>query len=242
MTGAERLGAMALALLAAMTLTGCAIGFRGPALNVTDSSVTLTGDVMSNRTESGAWWFEYGTTIPYAHDTAHPPIAFQAGVRQSVSAGISGLNHNTTFHYALCAEDQDPAVDRLCSADQTFRTGGDYVRGDLNVLFNNDIITVRFDDVESGYHGELPRGTVTQVGVPSSAVSCLNVTGPNRFTVGTGDANGGALIWVNVPNGSGNAARVLLGAAPTSCPADPPVGAESFPAGVLSALDVHDEG
>jgi hypothetical protein len=237
---ARRLAVTALGLLAASTLGGCAIGFRGPAVNVTDSSVTLTGDVMSNRTESGAWWFEYGPTIPYAHDTAHPPIAFQAGVRQSVSAGISGLNHNTTFHYALCAEDQDPAADRLCSADQTFRTGGDYVRGDLSVLFNSQIITVTFSDVESGYHGELPRGAVSQAGATSSTVSCLNITGPNRFTVGTGDGTGGALIWVDVPNGI--AKRLLVGAAPTTCPADPLAGAESFPAAVLAGLDVHDEG
>src|SRR4051812_29977719 len=66
-------------------LSGCAIGFRGPALNVSANTARLTGDVMSNRTESGTYWFRYGKTTSYGLETPHQPVDFTANVSQGVA-------------------------------------------------------------------------------------------------------------------------------------------------------------
>ncbi len=52
----------AVSLAAVSLLSGCAIGFRGPALHVTTTTAELLGNVASNRPDPGQWWFEYEAT------------------------------------------------------------------------------------------------------------------------------------------------------------------------------------
>ncbi len=225
-------------------LSGCAIGFRGPALNVTANTARLTGDVMSNRTESGTYWFRYGQTTSYGLETPHQPIDFTANTRQEVAEPIESLDHHTTYHYSLCAEDQDPAVDAFCSGDSSFTTDGDHVSGPLLVLAGGgSVVTVSFNNVVSGYNGENPRGSVTISGVAGdNPVTCLNITGPQRFTVGVSQFAGTlfSLIYVDISPGVNTATSESVGAPATTCPADPPPGSLTFPAGPGTGFEIHD--
>jgi hypothetical protein len=182
-----RLASAVLTALAALMLSGCAIGFRGPPLGVTYHSATLTGDVLSNRTEGGAWWFEYGKTTSYGQQSTPRLHSFVAGVSESVGQSTDGLEPAATYHYRLCAEDQDPAFDGLCSGDQTFTTAGDYVRGSVLAVSPLGLGIFTFNDVRSGPAGENPVGSVPtsgEVGSISGPVTCLRVTGDTRVTVG----------------------------------------------------------
>jgi hypothetical protein len=225
-----------------MLLSGCALGFRGPALNVADNAARLTGDVVSNRTESGTYWFRYGKTTSYGLETPHQPVDFTANIRQGAADLIESLDHNTTYHYSLCAEDQDPAVDALCSGDSSFTTDGDFVRGPLLVLLGGGaIITLSFDDVSSGYNGENPRGNLTGPGTLTVAVTCLNVSGNQRFTVGV--VQDGPIYWlifVDLSPGVNTYAAQVVGAPATTCPADPPPGLGTSPAAPGTGFAIHD--
>ena len=179
---------------------------------MSDRTAFISGDVLSNRTEQGASWFKYGTTAAYGQETQHGVVDFEAGVRQGRFALLSGLAHHTTYHYALCAEDQDPSVDALCSGDQTFTTRGDDIRGPLLVLLDSQIITFQFNDVESGYHGEDPRGSVNQTGVfGPDPVVCMRVAG-QKFTVGIEQLGGAsyALVFADLSPGVNRAAGELV--------------------------------
>jgi hypothetical protein len=222
------------AVAAATALSGCAIGFRGPALGVTHITATLTGDVMSNRTEPGTYWFRYGKTTSYGQETPHQPIDFTAGVRQGVTEPIESLEPATTYHYSLCAEDQDPAFDALCSADSTFTTRGDSVNGSVGVLTELGFGIFTFNDVRSGPGGEDPVGSIT-FGPLGGPVTCLRVTGDSRVTVGAESV----YFFFDLPaTGTGLAAAESVGD-PSVCPADP--AAWSGQAGRLPGFSMHDD-
>jgi hypothetical protein len=238
-----RLATIVIVLVAATALSGCAIGFRGDAIFITDQSATLRGDVLSDRTETGAYWFQYGTTSAYGQESPHQSYGFQAGVRETVMQQISGLDHHTTYHYSLCAEDQDPNVDALCSGDSTFTTVGDHVRGRLFVLTSGSaVVTLTFNDVRSGSAGQDPAGTVTVSGmVGDNPVTCLTVAG-QKFTVGI-EVFGGALynlVFVDL-SGSGTAAQETTTTPPTTCPAEPGPITPLLPALPDTGFVIHDE-
>ena len=123
---------------------------------------------------------------------------------------IESLDHHTTYHYSLCAEDQDPAVDALCSGDSSFTTDGDIVSGPLHVLVGGtSFTTLFFDDVLSGYNGENPRGRDHHGTPRDDPVTCLNVTGDQRFTVGVSVLGRPvfSLIFVDLSPGVNTAAQ-----------------------------------
>ena len=67
------------------------------------------------------YYFEWGTDTGYGHKTPAPPgtdAGSGLGVA-SASATIGGLDHSTTYHYRLVAENADGTD---FGADQTFRT------------------------------------------------------------------------------------------------------------------------
>ena len=113
---------MVLVVGAGVLLPGCAIGFRVPASDITARTVTLNGYVGSNRSEPGEWFFKYGETTEYGGETPKRPIQFTELTRHDVSEPLLGLEPDTTYHYVLCADDQEPGVGAFCSADQTFTT------------------------------------------------------------------------------------------------------------------------
>jgi hypothetical protein len=110
---------------AGVLFSGCALGFRAPASDITTTSATLNGGVGSNRSEHGEWWFEYGKTTDLGNETPHRGIDFTAFTGYDVSEPVSGLEPGTTYHYVNCADDQDPDFGPNCSHQQTFTTDFD---------------------------------------------------------------------------------------------------------------------
>ena len=220
-----------------MVISSCAIGLRGPALNVDYQSATLSGDVASNRDDTGAWWFEYGTTTSYDVVTNFRTVVFQANVPQHVIQPITGLEPAATYHYVLCAQDHDTTFP-LCSGDQTFTTAGDYVRGSVVGASPVGFGIFTFNDVRSGPAGESPVGSIT-AGALTSPVTCLRVTGNTRVTVGAQSL----YFFFDLPlTGAGTAsAESLDGRDPAVCPLDPTVGGGTAQVGRLSDFSMHDD-
>jgi hypothetical protein len=238
----RRLAAIALGLTSTAALAGCAIGFRGPTPDVSDRTAFIQGDVLSNRTEQGEAWFKWGTTSAYGNETDHGTVDFQAGVRQGYFGFLSALDHHTTYHFALCADDQEPGVGAFCSGDQTFTTTGDDVTGDVTVLAGQGAV-VSFD-AESDYDGDDGRGSVTITNAGTSPVACLNITGERRFTVGIEQFGGAVytIIFVDVPSSPGTVATETTTTEPTVCPADPSPTTPTSLAFPSSNLQVNDRG
>src|SRR5579862_7349869 len=67
------------------------------ASSVTSSSATLNGSIDPNGSSTN-WYFEYGTTTAYGSKTSVQNAGSGTGA-VNVSAPISGLQGNHTFHY-----------------------------------------------------------------------------------------------------------------------------------------------
>ncbi|HET6447813.1 MAG TPA: hypothetical protein VFG31_01795 [Conexibacter sp.] len=88
--------------------------------DVSNASATLSGSVNPNGVGT-SYYFEFGTTANYGQQT--PPQSAGAGSSAvSVSATLSGLTANTTYHYRLVAVGPNSAFS--IGADRTFTTGG----------------------------------------------------------------------------------------------------------------------
>ncbi|MHB8481739.1 MAG: beta strand repeat-containing protein, partial [Nitrospiria bacterium] len=89
----------------------------GSATSITSAGATLNGSVNPNGVTATAW-FEYGLSATYGSSTAAQSIA--AGtIAVAVSAGVTGLSANTTYHFRLDATNNGgPGY----GADNTFTT------------------------------------------------------------------------------------------------------------------------
>jgi hypothetical protein len=111
----------------ALDTGGHSVGARvpGPAATtltpteVTDAGATLAGAVDPNDAVLGACSFEYGTTVAYTQSIPCSVTPVAVGGIQDVSAPISGLSANTTYHYRVIAS--SPAGTGA-GADETFTT------------------------------------------------------------------------------------------------------------------------
>src|SRR5579863_3744675 len=72
-----------------------------PASSVTSSSATLNGSINPNGS-STTWYFEYGQTMGYGSKTA-VQNAGSGTSSVNVSAPVSGLQGNHSFHFRLVA-------------------------------------------------------------------------------------------------------------------------------------------
>ena len=88
-----------------------------PATSVTSDSATLNGTVNPNGA-STTYYFEYGTTESYGSHTVTKSAGSGTG-NTSVSATITGLNHNTTYHYRIVAANSGGTS---YGSDRTFYT------------------------------------------------------------------------------------------------------------------------
>jgi plastocyanin len=91
-----------------------------PATSVTETGATLNGKVNPHG-EAATYWFKYGTTESYDHETTHES-AGSGSVSVSKSAPpISGLSPETTYHFRMFANNGTGTTE---GADRTFRTSG----------------------------------------------------------------------------------------------------------------------
>lgn len=87
---------------------------------VTGASAVLGGSVNPNGLAT-SYYFEFGTTADYGTQTA-PQSAGSGASAVAVSATLSGLAADTTYHYRLVAVGPNSAFS--IGADRTFTTGG----------------------------------------------------------------------------------------------------------------------
>jgi hypothetical protein len=93
-----------------------AVVSTNPATNLTSSSATLNGTVNPNGLTTSVH-FEYGPTTSYGFSTtAHN---HSGNTTQSVSANITGLSPNTTYHFRLVATNSNGTRH---GSDRTFST------------------------------------------------------------------------------------------------------------------------
>ncbi|MGZ6643248.1 MAG: choice-of-anchor Q domain-containing protein [Solirubrobacteraceae bacterium] len=83
---------------------------------VTPSSATIAGTATPNG--AGTYHFEYGTSTAYGSSTAGQAISGGSS-GQPVSAGLTGLHPNTTYHYRLVVTNTDGTA---TGADAVFTT------------------------------------------------------------------------------------------------------------------------
>jgi hypothetical protein len=85
----------------------------------TDETATLTGAVNPNDAVLGACYFEYGTSVIYTQSAFCSLTPAAVDGIQGVSAQVTGLTANTTYHYRVVAS--SPAGTGAGS-DETFKT------------------------------------------------------------------------------------------------------------------------
>ncbi|MET0306588.1 MAG: fibronectin type III domain-containing protein [Solirubrobacterales bacterium] len=90
------------------------------ATGVAEKGATLNGDVNPNGTEAKAY-FEYGTTTAYGTKVGETNVGSGTSVIEK-SHAITGLSPNTTYHYRLVANNENP--DTSYGEDATFTTVG----------------------------------------------------------------------------------------------------------------------
>jgi uncharacterized membrane protein len=99
-----------------LSTTGPPVVITNAATNVTSSSATLNGRVDPHGLTTSVY-FQYGTTSSYGSTTANH--SFGGNTYQSVSANISGLSGNTTYHFRIVATN---SAGTTYGSDRTFRT------------------------------------------------------------------------------------------------------------------------
>jgi lysophospholipase L1-like esterase len=109
----------------AFVLAGCAIGIPGAPTDVTATSATLHSSIYSTIDGPTEAWFSYGEGTDPANwsDSAHQTIDVTTRDTYPLSAPVTGLDPGTTYHWQICARDQQtPAPNKVCSATQSFTT------------------------------------------------------------------------------------------------------------------------
>lgn len=89
----------------------------GPATSVKPTGATVTGTVDPSG-QATTYHFDYGTSTAYGHTTASTS-AGSGTTNQSVSATLSGLVPNTTYHYRIVATN---ASGTTVGGDRTFKS------------------------------------------------------------------------------------------------------------------------
>jgi hypothetical protein len=111
------IGLAAFALLPATASAAPPAAITGAASAITGTTATLNGTVLPNK-ESTTYHFEYGTTTAYGSVT--PDVGGLGGnAGKAVSADISGLAPQTTYHFRLVATN---ASGTSTGADMFFTT------------------------------------------------------------------------------------------------------------------------
>jgi hypothetical protein len=107
------------AAVPAHALLGLGLSATGkPATNVTSSSAVLNG-IVSPLSLSTSYYFDIGTTTAYGTQTPVRSVTSLLSA-QTVSASVTGLKPNTTYHYRIVAGELSNVVR---SNDLTFKTG-----------------------------------------------------------------------------------------------------------------------
>jgi hypothetical protein len=100
------------------TLQAAPTAVTTAATSVTQTSAILNGTVNANCASSNVT-FNYGLTVAYGSTVPGIPSPVNGNTPTAVSASISGLTLNTTYHYQVCATNSNGSS---CGSDMTFTT------------------------------------------------------------------------------------------------------------------------
>jgi PQQ enzyme repeat len=98
-----------------------------PASSVAANTATLNGLVNPNGFEVSECKLEYGTSTTYTNSATCTPPPGSGSANVAVSAAISGLAENTTYHFRVLAKNAGGTSE---GADESFKTTSTPVKGD----------------------------------------------------------------------------------------------------------------
>ena len=227
----------------AVDTTGHSVGarVRAPAVTtvkpteVTDTSTTIAGVVNPNDAVLGACSFEYGTSVAYAQSIPCSVLPVANGGAQSVSAQLSGLAANTTYHYRVVASSP---VGAAVGADEAFTTA---VSSLVAVVHPNPSITgTPANGQRLTCHPGTPSGTTAQLTYVwlRDLIPIAGATG-STYTVKGQDTGHHLQCQVTATDGGGSATAnsafvtIPVGGVPRSA-GETAVGKVAFKSGKLS--------
>ena len=121
--------ALALPLSIALVagLAGCGFAVSEPPRSVAHDHATLDGSLFSTKsTGTITYWFEWGTTASYGNILRGGSVS--AGTPNEsfdIAEKLEGLAPSTTYHFRICAWDEENVDLKGCSGDRSFRTAAD---------------------------------------------------------------------------------------------------------------------
>ena len=125
---------------------------------VTDATASLAGVVNPNDAVLGACAFEYGTSVAYVQAIPCAVLPTALGGAQSVSAQITGLAPNTTYHYRVTATSPSGTT---VGADEAFTTA---VNSSVAIVHPNPTISgTPANGQHLTCHPGTPSGTTAQL-------------------------------------------------------------------------------
>jgi hypothetical protein len=101
------------------TAPGAPAAVTTAATGIGTTTATLNGTVTANCAAT-AVTFDYGLTVAYGTTVPGAPTGFSGNSATAVSAAITGLTVNTTYHYRVCGSNANGSN---CGNDMTFLTG-----------------------------------------------------------------------------------------------------------------------
>jgi hypothetical protein len=94
------------------------VAVTGLAGNIGENEAELTARINPNNQPSTTYYFEYGTTTKYGSKTPSKPLS--GNTQQTVTADLSDLDPETTYHYRVVAKADTGTL--VTGGDQTFTT------------------------------------------------------------------------------------------------------------------------
>jgi hypothetical protein len=203
-------------------------------LEVTDTTATLAGVVTPNDAVLGACFFEYGTSAAYVLSIPCAVLPGAVGGAQGVSAQLSGLALNTTYHYRIVAS--SPAGTSV-GADESFTTA---VSSEVPIVHPNPSISgTPANGQHLTCHPGTPSGTTAQLTYAwlRDLIPIAGATG-STYTVKGQDTGHHLQCEVTATDGGGNATAksafvtIPVGGAPVSA-GETAIGRAAFRSGKL---------
>jgi hypothetical protein len=168
-SGAARRSALPLSIALALALAGCGFAVSEPPRSVAHDHATLDGSLFSTKnTGTITYWFEWGTTAGYGNVLAGGSVP--AGLPNEsfdISKQLDGLAPATTYHFRICAWDEDNLDLKGCSVDRSFTTAADdrptlTVYEDCRLQGGRQVYGVAFTG--ANFPAETPGGPPVRIG------------------------------------------------------------------------------
>jgi hypothetical protein len=238
----------------AIDTAGRSLSARAPAptattlapTEVSSASATMAGAVAPNDATLGSCRFEYGTGVPYTQSIPCSTLPAANGGIQDVSAQLSGLSANTTYHYRVLASSPAGAS---AGADTTFTTS---FSSQVALVYPHPSITgTPAPGQQLSCHAGTPSGVSVQLSYAwlRDLIPIPSATG-STYTVKNQDSGHHLQCQVTATDGGGSATSksafvtIPAGGAPASI-GETSVGTAVFRNGRLSvpiACSPHAEG